>query len=60
MFENYIKTALKVLQRRKFFTFISMFAITFTLLVLIVAAAMLDFVFAPHAPETRLDRTLGV
>lgn len=60
MFENYIKTAIKVLLRRKFFTFISMFAITFTLLVLIVAAAMLDFIFAPHAPETRLDRTLGV
>jgi putative ABC transport system permease protein len=60
MFENYIKTALKVLLRRKFFTFISMFAITFTLLVLIVAAAMLDFIFAPHAPESRLDRTLGV
>jgi putative ABC transport system permease protein len=60
MFENYIKTALKVLLRRKFFTFISLFAICFTLLVLVVAATMLDHLFGPHAPEKYADRSIGV
>jgi putative ABC transport system permease protein len=46
--------------RRKFFTFISLFGISFTLLVLMVVAAMFDHAFAPMAPETRQDRTLGV
>ena len=59
MLKNYIRIALKVLARRKFFTFISLFGISLTLLVLMVATAMLDHLFAPHHPETRLDRTLG-
>ena len=49
-----------MLLRRKFFTFISLFGISFTLLVLMVATAMLDHMLAPKAPETRLERTLGV
>lgn len=60
MLTNYIKIALKVLGRRKFFTFISLFGISFTLLVLMVATAMLDNVFAPRAPESKFDRVLGV
>lgn len=60
MLKNYIKIAFKILLRRKFFTFISLFAISFTLVVLMVAAAILDHVFAPMPPETKLDRTLGV
>jgi len=60
MLKNYIKIAIKILQRRKFFTFISLFAISFTLVVLMVATSLLDHVFAPMAPETRLDRTLGI
>jgi putative ABC transport system permease protein len=60
MLENYLKIALKVLARRKFFTFISLFGISLTLLVLMVATAILDHALAPHAPETRSDRTLGV
>ena len=59
MLANYIKTALKVLARRKFFTFITLFAITFTLVVLIVSAAMLDFAFGSQRPETRNDRIVG-
>src|SRR5512146_3462267 len=55
-----IKLALKVLGRRKFFTFISLFGISLTLVVLMVAAAMLDNVFAPRAPESRFDRVLSV
>ncbi|HEX2832812.1 MAG TPA: ABC transporter permease [Thermoanaerobaculia bacterium] len=60
MLANYIKTALKVLRRRKFFTFISLFGISFTLVVLMVAVAMLDNVFSPRQPESRFDHVLGV
>jgi len=60
MLANYLKIAVKVLLRRKFFTAISLFGISFTLVVLMVATAILDHVVAPLAPETRQDRTLGV
>lgn len=60
MLKNYLKVAFKVLARRKFFTFISLFGISLTLLVLTVTSALLDHILAPHAPEVRGDRTLGV
>ncbi|MPY88082.1 MAG: FtsX-like permease family protein [Luteitalea sp.] len=60
MLRHYLTLAVKVLLRRKFFTFISLFGISFTLLVLMVATAMLDHTFAPMPPETRQDRTLNV
>ena len=60
MIANYIKIALKVLARRKFFTFISLFGISFTLVVLMVATAVLDNVFAPRQPESKFDRVVGV
>lgn len=60
MIKNYLKVALAVLARRKFFTFISLFGISITLLVLLVAAAIFDHALAPHSPETRSDRTLGI
>ncbi|HEV8629262.1 MAG TPA: ABC transporter permease [Thermoanaerobaculia bacterium] len=60
MLHSYLKLAWKVLLRRKFFTFASLFGVAFTLLVLTVAAALLDDVFAPHPPETRMARTLGL
>lgn len=60
MIKNYLKIALKVLARRKFFTFISLFGISITMLVLMVATAVFDHSFAPQVPETRSERTLGV
>ncbi|HEX6160967.1 MAG TPA: ABC transporter permease [Thermoanaerobaculia bacterium] len=60
MLKNYIKLAVKVLRRRKFFTFISLFGISLTLVVLMVATAILDSLLAPRAPESRFDRVLGV
>ncbi|MBI4749650.1 MAG: ABC transporter permease [Acidobacteria bacterium] len=60
MLKNYIKTALKVLLRRKFFTFISLFGISFTLIVLMVITAMVDYLVAPMAPDTKADRILGI
>ena len=59
MLTNYFKIAIKVLGRRKFFTFISLFGITLTLVVLMVAAALLDNTFAAQKPESRFDRVLG-
>lgn len=60
MLTSYLKIALKVLLRRKFFTFVSLFGICFTLVVLIVTTAMLDHTIAPHYPEAKLDRMAGV
>jgi len=60
MLRNYLKIAFKVFLRRKFFTFISLFAISFTLVVLMVAVAFLDHLFGQQPPENKLDRTLGV
>lgn len=60
MMRNYLTLAWKVLLRRKFFTFISLFGISFTLVVLLVVTALLDNVLAPVPPETRLDRTVGI
>jgi putative ABC transport system permease protein len=57
---NYLKIAFKVFARRKFFTFVSLFGISFTLVVLMVATAILDHTFAPHAPEVNQARTIGL
>jgi len=56
--ENYLKMAVKVLLRRKFFTFISLFGIAFTLIVLMVVVALFDHIFAPFPPEVNQERTL--
>jgi putative ABC transport system permease protein len=58
MLKNYLQIAFRVLLRRKMFTFISLFAISFTLVVLMVAMAILDHIYAPMPPEVRQDRTL--
>ncbi len=60
MLRNYLKIAWKVLWRRKFFTAISLFGISFTLVGLMVATALLDHSFAPMPPEVRQHRTLGI
>ena len=60
MFSHYLVLAVKVLMRRKFFTFISLFGISFTLLVLTVVAALFDHGFGPGPEEPRQDRTLYV
>ena len=49
-----------VLKRRPFYTAISLFGISFTLLVLMVVTAMADHALAPMAPESRQARMLGV
>jgi putative ABC transport system permease protein len=58
--KTYFKLALKVLARRKFYTFISLFGISMTLVLLMVATAVLDNFYAPRAPESRFDRVLTI
>jgi len=60
MLKNYLKLAWKVLLRRKFFTFISLFGIAFTLVVLTLVTALLDHVVAAYPPETQHARTVGI
>ena len=60
MIKSYLKLAWKVLLRRKFFTFISLFGIAFTLVVLLLVTALLDHVAGPYAPETHHDRMVGI
>lgn len=60
MFKNYLKLAIKVLGRRKFFTFVSLFGISFTLMVLMVIMAFLDTELGANAPMSEADRMLLV
>ena len=60
MLRNYLKTAWNVLQRRRFFTAVSLFGIALTLAVLTLVAALFDHTFAASPPETQMDRTLGI
>lgn len=55
-----LRIAWKVLTRRRFYTAISLAGVSLTLLVLLVAAAVLDSIFGARAPEIHGDRTLGV
>ncbi|MEL6658672.1 MAG: FtsX-like permease family protein [Bacteroidota bacterium] len=56
MLLNYLKLALKVLGRNKFFTAISLFGISFTLLILMLITAFYDAEFGKNAPMTEKDR----
>lgn len=60
MLSNYIKIAWKVLLRNPFYTFITLFGISFTLLILLVLSAFLDHLFGSHYPELQRHRTLYV
>src|SRR4051794_1410268 len=60
MLKNYFKIAIAVLKRRKFFTFISLFGISFTLTILIVVTAFIDNVTAANYPEVNRDRSLYI
>ena len=60
MLKNYIKLAIKVLLRRKMLTFINLFGIVFTLVVLIIVTTMIDNQFGAIPPETKQGRTLYV
>jgi putative ABC transport system permease protein len=50
MLLSYLKIAWKVLLRRKFFTAISLFGISFTLMILLVVYALVDYAAGAHRP----------
>lgn len=58
MLANYFKMAWKVLLRRKLFTFISLFGISFTIFILMIAISYLDSMISPKGPEVKQDRIL--
>lgn len=60
MLKNYFKIAIAVLKRRKFFTFISLFGISFTLAILIVLTAFYDHLVSPGYPDYHRHRSLYV
>lgn len=60
MLKNYFKIAIAVLRRRKFFTFISLFGISFTLTIIIVLAAFWDNLTSAGYPDTKRDRSLYI
>ena len=56
MIKNYLILALKVLRRKPFYTFISLFGISFTLMILMVITSMGDALFGANKPTTDLDQ----
>ncbi|HRI19661.1 MAG TPA: ABC transporter permease [Panacibacter sp.] len=60
MLKNYFKIAIAVLKRRKFFTFISLFGISFTLTILMVLTAFVDKVVNDDYPDKKRDRSLYI
>lgn len=60
MLKSYIKIAWKVLLRRKFFTFVSLFGISFTLLVLMVVTSLVDHISNPSVAGSKFDRCLHI
>ena len=60
MLKNYLKIAIAVLRRRKFFTFISLFGISFTLTILLVLTAFIDKVVGDNYPDRKRDRSLYI
>lgn len=60
MLTNYFKIAIAVLKRRKFFTFISLFGISFTLSILILVSAFLNNFFSGGYPSNNPQRLLYI
>lgn len=60
MLKNYFKIAIAVLRRRKFFTFISLFGISFTLTILLVLTAFIDKVISNTYPDRKRGRSLYI
>lgn len=58
MLKNYFKIAIKVLNRNKLYTFISLFGISFTLMVLMLASAVLENELGKNPPLSKGDRIL--
>lgn len=60
MFKHYLLTAFKVFMRRKLFTAINLLCIVLTLVVLMVATALLENAFFPSGVEGKSDRFVQI
>ncbi len=58
MLKNYLIISFKVLMRRKFYTFISLFGISFALMVLMIFVALYENSFGNIPPQSNNDRIL--
>jgi putative ABC transport system permease protein len=56
MIKNYLSLALKVLRRKPFYTFISLFGISFTLMILMLITAMGDAMFGANPPISDVNQ----
>ena len=56
MIKNYLLLAVKVLRRKPFYTFISLFGISFTLMILMLITSLGDALFGANQPVTDLHR----
>jgi putative ABC transport system permease protein len=58
MLKNYLKITIKVLRRNMYYTFLSITGIGVTLMLMLVAVALIDAVTGPRPPELKTDRLL--
>ena len=58
MFKNYLLLSLKVLKRKPFYTFISLFGISFTLMILMLLTSLFDAMLGDNQPLTHRDRII--
>lgn len=56
MFKNYLTLAIKVLKRKPLYTFISLFGISFTLMILMLLTSLFDATLGANQPLTNRDR----
>ena len=56
MLKNYLSLALKVLRRKPFYTFISLFGISFTLMILMLITSMGEAMLGANPPMSAVDR----
>ncbi|MBC6996262.1 ABC transporter permease [Neolewinella lacunae] len=60
MIKNYLLLALKVLKRKPLYTFISLFGISFTLMILMLLTSLFDATLGANQPLTNRDRLVLV
>nr|WP_294795938.1 ABC transporter permease [uncultured Mucilaginibacter sp.] len=58
MLKNYVKIAFRVMMRQKFFTAVSIFGISFTIMIFSITAGVADLMFGDIAPAVNRSRTL--
>ncbi|TDQ09764.1 ABC transporter permease [Pedobacter metabolipauper] len=58
MLRNYIKIAFKVMLRQKFFTGVSLFGISFTIMIFSITTVIFDLGYGDNAPAVNRSRTL--